>query len=114
MDVVGAFLESNIEEEVYVQLPEGLTLNCKKIIMSEDLGQVVVKLLKSLYGCKQSALNWYSTLHKGFTPSSVEPGVYFSRRGGDLVNIIVWVDHILLSGKRSSIDTIKEKNCSSI
>jgi hypothetical protein len=63
MDVVGAFLASNMEGEVYVQLPKGLIFNGKKVMSDDPSEQVVVRLLKSLYGCKLSALNWYSTLH---------------------------------------------------
>jgi hypothetical protein len=50
MDVVGAFLETNMEEEAYVHLPKGHIFNGEKVIMSDNPGeQVVVRLLKSLY-----------------------------------------------------------------
>jgi hypothetical protein len=120
IDVVGAFLESPTEEEIYIELPKGFSTNKNgKVVLAEDDNspRVIVRLLKSLYGLRQSALNWYATLHQfllknGFSPSTVEPGVYFQqpqtgRKTG--FTIIVWVDDILLIGKRPEINAMKSK-----
>ena len=48
-DVSGAFLNSTLKEEIYLQSPEGLKLQ----------GSIVVKLIKNVYGLKQAARDWY-------------------------------------------------------
>jgi hypothetical protein len=110
-----------MEEEIYIELPKGFSTNKNgKVVLAEDHNspRVIVRLLKSLYGLRQSALNWYATLHQfllknGFSPSTVEPGVYFQQpRTGRKTGctIIVWVDDILLIGKRPEINAMKSKN----
>jgi hypothetical protein len=46
MDVKSTFLEGNLEEEVYIEKPEGFNLTSK--------GDYVCKLKKLLYGLKQA------------------------------------------------------------
>ena len=54
MDVKTAFLHAPIEEEIYVNAPEGYTPTDPTLVW---------KLQKSLYGLKQSGRNWNATLH---------------------------------------------------
>jgi Reverse transcriptase (RNA-dependent DNA polymerase) len=58
MDVKGAFLYGDIQEDVYVQQPEGF-----------DLGQGVCHLRKALYGLKQSPRVWYHALKNSLESS---------------------------------------------
>ncbi|OWZ05475.1 Integrase, catalytic core protein [Phytophthora megakarya] len=53
MDIETAFLNGVLEEEVYMQLPQGL-----KIPGQEGL---VCRLQKSLYGLKQAPRAWHKT-----------------------------------------------------
>ena len=55
MDVVTAFLNGNLEEDIYMQQPDGY--------VQEDNKHLVCKLKKSLYGLKQSPRCW----NKAFT-----------------------------------------------
>ena len=48
-DVSGAFLEATLTETIFMKLPEGIN----------HRGSNYVKLLKSLYGLKQAARDWY-------------------------------------------------------
>ena len=48
-DVSGAFLEATLTETIFMKLPEGIS----------HRGSNYVKLLKSLYGLKQAARDWY-------------------------------------------------------
>jgi len=72
LDIVTAFLESKVEEELYLRLPkefdlannENVILNSKRI----ELGvSVTVRLNRSLYGLKQAGHNSYNTLESDFT-----------------------------------------------
>ena len=52
MDVKSTFLNGELEEEVYIEKPEGF-------ILSEH-GDYVCRLKKALYGLKQAPRAWYS------------------------------------------------------
>jgi hypothetical protein len=56
MDVKSVFLNGELEEEVYIEQPEGFQL-------SENT-DYVCKLKKALYGLKQTSRAWYSRLDK--------------------------------------------------
>ena len=58
IDFTSAYLNSKIEEEVYMQQPQG-----HKVAGKEDW---VCRLLKTLYGTKQGASNWWKELNQGF------------------------------------------------
>ena len=49
MDVKTAFLDGDLDEEVYIEQPEGMHGHEK----------IVCKLVKSLYGLKQALKQWY-------------------------------------------------------
>ena len=50
MDVTTAFLYADVEEEVYLEIPEGM--------FDVDMAGKVLRLLKALYGLKQSPRMW--------------------------------------------------------
>ena len=50
MDVTTAFLYAYLEEEVYMEIPEGM--------FADPMPGKVIPLLKSLYGLKQSSRMW--------------------------------------------------------
>jgi len=120
LDVVGAFLEAPLDEEIYMTLPKGIVKNTPGISPSLTLATnrdhtfdsvITVKLLRSLYGCKQAALNWFLNVDCIFRnclklhASAVEPGVYY----GTDVLIMIWVDDMLVIGERSVVDKVKKK-----
>ena len=66
MDVKTAFLNGELDEEIYMEQPTGF--------VEEGNKHKVCKLLKSIYGLKQSSRQWYFrfqevVLSNGFTMS---------------------------------------------
>jgi hypothetical protein len=86
-DVPCAFLNSDMKELVYMELPKGFGGEGK-----------VARLLKSIYGLKQSGHNWDQLIHswlisKGWTPTVADPSFYWKRsRTGRLMLIYRFVD----------------------
>ena len=73
MDVKTAFLNGIIEEEVYIEHPEGF-----EIFNSESH---VCQLNRALYGLKQAPRAWYTQINNyftglGFTKSEVDANLY--------------------------------------
>ena len=90
LDVPTAFLNADLEEDVYMELPEGYR---------QGKENMVCKLKKSLYGLKQSPRNWYLLISKFITDnmkfkSTVsDPCLFFKRsQTGRLILMFVFVD----------------------
>ena len=95
MDVTSAFLNGNLDEEVYMAQPEGFEVKGKE--------HLVCRLKRSLYGLKQAPRCWNATLNNqlikmGFVQTDSDPCVYVSSEGEFFI-IAVYVDDILLAGK---------------
>ena len=107
MDVMTAFLNGVLEEDIYMRQPEGF----------EEAGaeELVCHLRKSLYGLKQSSRCWYEELKQhlvemGFTISRADPCVFYKWTGSDLSIISVYVDDlILLVDLMSELSEIKRE-----
>ena len=92
MDVKSAFLNGELEEEVYIEQPEGFQLLENTVY--------VCKLKKALYGLKQAPRAWYSRLDKylkqaGFRKGSVDSNLYIKVSQGNILLIEVYVDDII-------------------
>ncbi len=74
LDIKGAFLHATLQEEIYMQLPQGSDF--------EEGGKpCTVKLRKSLYGLKQAGRDWFlahtqALLDMGFQQSRVDPCLF--------------------------------------
>jgi hypothetical protein len=78
-----------------------------------DCTHYVWKLLKTLYGLKQGAKNWYNTSCKalvdlGFQRAEADHGIFFKRVGANIIVLAVHVNDCMLSGSSQKfIDEFK-------
>ena len=95
MDVVTAFLNGTLEEDIYMQQPDGYLQQGKE--------HLVCKLKKSLYGLKQSPRCWNKVLTEfltsvSFVQSSADPCIYV--QGGDCpIVVAAYVDDLIIAAK---------------
>ena len=94
MDVKTAFLNGNLEEEVYMDQPEGFSVKGK-----EDM---VCKLKRSIYGLKQASRQWYLKFNDtitsfGFKENIVDRCIYLKISGSKFIFLVLYVDDILLA-----------------
>ena len=94
MDVKTAFLNGNLEEEVYMKQPEGFS--------SSNGEHLVCKLKKSIYRLKQGSRQWYLKFHDvisscGFVENIMDQCIYQKVSGSKICFLILYVDDILLA-----------------
>ena len=100
-DVNTAFLNAALEEELYLDIPDGMKISEDVLKrMQVQQSECCLRLRKSLYGLKQASREWYRTLNdwltsNGWEESISEPCLY---KKHDL-RMIVYVDDILISGQ---------------
>jgi hypothetical protein len=96
LDVKTAFLHGDLEEDIYMDQPEGFVVPGK-----EDY---VCRLKKSLYGLKQSPRQWYKRfdsfmLSNGFQRSQYDSCVYLKFVNGSPTYLLLYVDDMLIATK---------------
>nr|GFB76733.1 retrovirus-related Pol polyprotein from transposon TNT 1-94 [Tanacetum cinerariifolium] len=89
MDVKTAFLYGPLEEEVYVNQPDGF--------VDPYHPDKVYRLKKALYGLKQAPRAWYDELSKfllskGFSKGSIDPTLFITKHRGDILLVQIYVD----------------------
>jgi hypothetical protein len=103
VDAKSSFLNGELEEEVYIEQPEGFQLS--------DNTNYVCKLKKALYGLKQAPRAWYSRLDKylqqvRFRKGSADSNLYIKASQGNILLIEVYVDDIIFG---SDDDKLSQK-----
>eukprot|EP00253_Pinus_taeda_P016719 PITA_16719 len=101
MDVKSAFLNGYLEEEVYVEQPQGFEVEGKE--------NNVYKLRKALYGLKQAPRAWYARIdgyfqENGFQRSKNDTTLYYKQEGIDILIISLYVDDLLYMGSSSKMN----------
>ena len=88
MDVPSAFLNADVDEDIYMAMPQGY-----------EQDGFALKLKKSLYGLKQAPRNWYLLVsgfianELGFTACVSDPCLFHKRsRSGKLMLLFLFVD----------------------
>lgn len=105
MDVKTAFLNGQIEEEVYIEQLKGFE--------TFDHESHVCRLKRALYGLKQAPRAWYTRIDNyftrlGFTKSEVNANLYHIMVKGKELIIVLYVDDLILTGDDQLIMSCKE------
>ncbi|KAM1794490.1 hypothetical protein ACFX11_034959 [Malus domestica] len=96
LDVKSAFLNGILDEEVYVDQPQGFEVPNKE--------ERVYKLNKALYGLKQAPRAWYSEIDSyfsksGFNKSPSEATLYTkTSENSEMLIVSIYVDDVVFTG----------------
>ena len=106
MDVKTAFLNGELEEEIYMEQPEGFKAPGQE--------KKVCKLVKSLYGLKQAPKQWHEKFDKvmlsnDFKINECDKCVYTKSTGNEHVILCLYVDDMLIIGSNMAIITATKK-----
>ena len=104
MDVKTAFLNGNLEEEIYMMQPEGFIANNQE--------HMVCKLKRSIYGLKQASRSWNIKFDQAiksfdFEQNLDEPCVYKRHQDKVVIFLMLNVDDILLIGNVGVMSSVK-------
>ena len=94
MDVKMAFLNEDLEENIYMAQPKGFVIEGK-----ERMG---CRLKKSIYGLKQASRQWYLKFDQqiknfGFKENVEDNCVYTKFKNGKYIFLVLYVNDILLA-----------------
>lgn len=106
LDVKTAFLNGQLEEELYMQLPPGFEAGSSGSVW---------RLHRTLYGLRQAPRAWHKRLSEelgrhGIVPSQADPSLYTKQMAdGSKAVLLVWVDDILYgSVSQQGVDMLKQ------
>ena len=119
VDVESAYLNSDFTGGVFMKLDRNVaSIMCDmdkavKEFVNPD-GTIFVKIVKALYGLQESAKLWYETLSAtlkqiGFQRSNYDHALYYKKVRDELVMILVYVDDMMIAGKRDAIREVKQQ-----
>jgi hypothetical protein len=105
LDIKTAFLNGELEEEVYITQPEGYESADKTL---------VGKLNKTLYGLKQAPRAWHQKLKAeleklGLQESVADPGLFTNGNCQDPIFVLVYVDDLLIATTTIKAATMLKK-----
>ena len=103
LDVRTAFMNGELQEEVYMKIPPGFEVPGK-----------VWLLLKAINGLKQAALAWYAKMtaqleSRGFKVSETDPCMFMATIMGSKVFVIAHVDDLLVAGPKQAVQIAKRQ-----
>jgi hypothetical protein len=107
MDVKSAFLNGDLQEEVYVRQPPGF--------IDDENQHGVLRLRKALYGLRQAPRAWNAKLDAtlnslGFERSPLEHAVYRRNTSASTLIVGVYVDDLVITGSNGGvIEAFKEE-----
>jgi hypothetical protein len=106
MDVKTTFLNGVIEEEVYIDQPQGFEVENRK--------SHVCQMKKTLYRLKQAPRAWYGHIDNflmrlGFTKSKEDSNLYFKIMENETIILLLYVDDLFLTGEEKLIAKCKQR-----
>ena len=100
------FLNGVIEEEVYIEQPQGFEINDQKTH--------VCQLKKALYGLKQASRAWYGRIdgflmNLGFSKSKADSNLYYKVEDDGIMILLLYLDelYILDRPRRCSLMNVR-------
>ncbi|RXW12266.1 hypothetical protein EST38_g13586 [Candolleomyces aberdarensis] len=104
VDVKTAFLYGKLDEEIYMEQPEGFHQKGQE--------RKVYRLHRAIYGLKQAARAWWLELEQsvkkmGFTQLHSDSGIFVFHSKQGMVIMIAYVDDIIFFGKKILADEKK-------
>lgn len=99
LDVSNAFLHGFLNEEVFMEQPQGF--------VDRTFPNHVCRLHKAIYGLKQAPRAWYTRLTQalqglGFTGSLLDTSLFMYHNDSVHIYVLIYVDDILVTGSHSS------------
>ena len=109
IDVTGAYLNAEIQKEIYIRMPQEVSSHLIKryprfAVGVDGSGRVYARLKKALYGTIEASVLWYLLLMEilaqiGFSPNPKEPCVLNMTRENCQITVGVYVDDLLCTSK---------------
>ena len=101
MDLKNSFLHGDLQEEIYMKLPLGMTISSPHNIC---------KLMRSLFGLKQTPRAWFekfrnTLLSFTFTQSQYDSSLFFHTSTSGIVLLLVYMDDIIIIGTNCGLIT---------
>lgn len=99
LDIQNAFLNRDLQEQVYIHQPPGFITN--------QFPSHVCCLHKVLYGLEQAPRAWFTKLSNslielGFQFSGAESSLFFRHIDTEILILLIYVDDILITGSDTS------------
>jgi Reverse transcriptase (RNA-dependent DNA polymerase) len=120
IDVETAFLYGDLDEEIYMKIPEGLkeyrenNFKLDKSVYAAGYSQKeeedeCLYLNKSIYGLVQAARQWWKKFVElltalGFKVSNIDPCLLYKESKSGMVYLCLYVDDVLLIGDTEAIN----------
>ena len=105
MDVRTAYLNAELDEEIYTEIPEGYDRFVKPNSVAGhnkgNGGLRALRLKKSLYGLKQAARMWNKRFMRamktyGLEQSKVDPCMFYTASSEKLIIVSIYVDDVII------------------
>jgi hypothetical protein len=105
MDVMTAYLYGSLDSDIYMKVPDGIPISN----MHVNRNMYCVKLVKSLYGLKQSGRMWYNRLkefllNEGYYNSDDCSYVFIRKSATGFYTISVYVNDLNIIGHTKDIN----------
>lgn len=99
LDVSTAFLNGNLDEEIYMEQPE--------LFVQEATKRKVCKLHKAIYGLKQSGRQWFKCIDAvikkfGLSQSKYDQCIYYAHNSDTIMIVALYVDDVVIACNNSN------------